>query len=270
MHNSSFPSLMLTEISAIVCIGINVRITFCLLEEDCLEPNSKYFLTVSLRTFPHAFPLSGRPSPHAFWDLSEYRSSVLDPHLRAIFHLLGIPLLTDFTVLFLVVLSFYKCCITLAIYVGTPKQRVPVLRIERTASVTLALLIKPEQPCLCCKRHWPCSKQSFALIIFKARLYLLLLRSVGADKKVLPKSSPVFHKRERKWNEVLHKAFFQQSSSVLQQYVAREILHLRGLFMIMIFPCSYMLSSILNLVWKVSVQFVSFMHLLVSICIAML
>lgn len=66
MQSSSFPSLMLTEISAIVCIGIHAKITFCLLEEDGLEPNSKYLLTVSLKTAPNTFYLSGRPSPRAF------------------------------------------------------------------------------------------------------------------------------------------------------------------------------------------------------------
>lgn len=133
-----------------------------------------------------------------------------------------------------------------------------------------SLLMKPEQLCLLCDMHWPCSKQSFALIIFKARLYLLLLHSVGTDNRVLPKSS-VFHKSERKWDENSYiKLFASKSSSPLQQYVAREdILHLRGFFMI-IFPCSYIQSSILNLAWKVSVQFVNFMHSLVPICVAIL
>lgn len=131
-----------------------------------------------------------------------------------------------------------------------------------------SLLIKPEQLCLFCDRHWPCSKHSSALIIFKVRLYLLLLHSVGTDNKVLPKSS-VFHKSERKWNEnSCIKHFASKSSSLLQQYVAtEEILHLRGFFMI-IFPCSYIQSSILSLAWKVSIQFVSFMHSLVPLWIA--
>lgn len=66
---------------------------------------------------------------------------VLDPQLRAIFHLLGLPLLTDFKVLFVVVLRFYKCCIIPAIYVSLRKQHVPVPCIERKASVRLALCL---------------------------------------------------------------------------------------------------------------------------------
>lgn len=77
----------------------------------------------------------------------------------------------------------------------------------------------------------------------------MLLHSVGTDNKVLPKSSPVFHKSEGKWNEKSYiKAFFQQKLFSLATYCCKreEILHLTGFFM-MIFPCSNILSTILNL-----------------------